>query len=119
MTEKKLQIIKKEKLDENLFIEDKEAANKNKKKQKIKTSKKNKPIDFLDYAKEKGLDINLQYEETKPMEFSKEFNKKTYNTKNTKQEKKIEDKDEKLKTQKKDENLENDIKNDYNELDKK
>ena len=53
MTEEKLKEIKKGKLDD-IFVDDKELINKNKKKTKTKASKKNKPIDFMDYAKEKG-----------------------------------------------------------------
>jgi len=80
MAEPKLEEMKKEKLDD-IYIDDKELVNKNKKKTKIKGSKKNKPIDLFDYAKENGLDINLQYEEIKQMEFPKEYNKKNDNYK--------------------------------------
>ena len=80
MAQPKLEEIKKEKLDD-IYIDDKELINKNKKKSKVKGNKKNKPIDLFDYAKENGLDINLQYEETKPMEFPKEYNKKNDNYK--------------------------------------
>ena len=80
MAQPKLEKIKKEKLDD-IYIDDKELINKTKKKSKVKGSKKNKPIDLFDYAKENGLDINLQYEETKPMEFPKEYNKKNDNYK--------------------------------------
>ena len=80
MAQPKLEEIKKEKLDD-IYIDDKELINKNKKKSKVKGNKKNKPIDLFDYAKENGLDINLQYEETKPMEFPKEYNKKSDNYK--------------------------------------
>ena len=83
MKEEKLIEITKEKLDD-IYIDDKEVTKKSKKKNKVKTSKKNKLIDFMDYAKEKGLDINLQYEEAKPMEFPKDYkikkdNNKSYN----------------------------------------
>ena len=70
----KLKEIKKEKLDD-IYVDDKELINKNKKKNKTKANKKNKPIDFMDYAKEKGLDINLQYEETKPPQLQSQFKK--------------------------------------------
>ena len=80
MAEPKLEEIKKEKLDD-IYIDDKELINKNKKKPKGKGNKKNKPIDLFEYAKENGLDINIQYEETKPMEFPKEYNKKNDNYK--------------------------------------
>ena len=82
MTEEKLKEIKKEKLDD-IYIDDKELVNKNKKKTKTKASKKHKAIDFMDYAKEKGLDINLQYEESKPIEFPKDYKyNRTNNNKN-------------------------------------
>lgn len=95
MTEEKIKEIQKEKLDD-IFVDDKDLIKKNKKKTKTKTNKKNKPIDFLDYAKEKGLDINLEYEETKQLEFPKEYNKK-YDNKNriSYTEKKYENKDNK------------------------
>ena len=35
----------------------------------------------MDYAKENGLDINLQYEESKPMEFPQDFKTKKDNNK--------------------------------------
>ena len=43
--------------DENIF--NTEPSNSKKKKGKLK---KNKGIDFMDYAKDKGIEINLQYE---------------------------------------------------------
>ena len=92
---KKIKEIQKEKLDD-IFVDDKDLIKKNKKKTKTKTNKKNKPIDFLDYAKEKGLDINLEYEETKQLEFPKEYNKKFDNKNRTSYpEKKYENKDNK------------------------
>ena len=77
MTEPKLEPIKKEKLD-NMFSDEKEASKKNKKKSK-KNKKKNQ-IDLFDYAKEKGLEINLQYEDVKPVEF--DFQKINLNNNN-------------------------------------
>ena len=80
MAEPKLEEIKKEKLDD-IYIDDKDLININKKKPKGKGNKKNKPIDLFDYAKENGLDIKIQYEETKPMEFPKENKRKNDNYK--------------------------------------
>ena len=77
MTEPKLEPIKKEKLD-SMFSDEKEASKKNKKKSK-KNKKKNQ-IDLFDYAKEKGLEINLQYEDVKPVEF--DFQKINLNNNN-------------------------------------
>ena len=77
MTEPKLEPIKKEKLD-SMFSDEKEAPKKNKKKSK-KNKKKNQ-IDLFDYAKEKGLEINLQYEDVKPVEF--DFQKINLNNNN-------------------------------------
>ena len=112
MTEQKLQEIKKEKLDD-IYVDDKEITKKNKKKIKTKTNKKNKAIDFLDYAKEKGLDINLQYEETKPIEFPKEYNKKNDNNRNYYNDKKNDYKDMKKGTEQKQKQKEKDKEN-YN-----
>ena len=77
MTEPKLEPIKKEKLD-SMFSDEKEGSKKNKKKSK-KNKKKNQ-IDLFDYAKEKGLEINLQYEDVKPVEF--DFQKINLNNNN-------------------------------------
>ena len=78
MTESKLEPIKKEKID-SMFSDDKETNKKSKKKTKTKNKKKN-GIDLFDYAKEKGLDINIQYEEVKHVEF--EAPKKNFNNNN-------------------------------------
>ena len=75
MTEPKLEPMKKEEID-SMFSDEKGTTKKNKKKNKGKNKKKNE-IDLFDYAKEKGLDINLQYEDPKPVEF--DFDKKNYN----------------------------------------
>ena len=80
MKEEKLKEIPKETLDD-IYIDDKEITKKNKKKNKTKANKKNKAIDFMDYAKENGLDINLQYEEEKPMQFPKDYKTKIDNNK--------------------------------------
>ena len=96
MAEQKLEEIKKEKLDD-IYVDDKQLINKNKKKGKTKASKKNKPIDLFDYAKENGLDINLQYEETKPIEFPKDYNKKNENKRTYYPEKTNEKKDKDVK----------------------
>ena len=96
MAEQKLEEIKKEKLDD-IYVDDKKLINKNKKKGKTKASKKNKPIDLFDYAKENGLDINLQYEETKPIEFPKDYNKKNENKRTYYPEKTNEKKDKDVK----------------------
>ena len=114
MTEPKLEPIKKEKLD-SMFSDEKEASKKNKKKSK-KNKKKNQ-IDLFDYAKEKGLEINLQYEDVKPVEF--DFQKINLNNNNktnqayNKQsnvepkERKIENKEKEKEINKKDEKKKN------------
>ena len=66
MTEPKLEPIKKEKLD-SMFSDEKETSKKNKK--KTKKNKKKNQIDLFDYAKENGLEINLQYEDVKHIDF--------------------------------------------------
>ena len=49
-------------------------------KKKSKKNKKKNQIDLFDYAKEKGLEINLQYEDVKPVEF--DFQKINLNNNN-------------------------------------
>ena len=115
MTEPKLEPIKKEKID-SMFSDEKETSKKNKKKTKAKNKKKNQ-MDLFDYAKENGLDINIQYEDIKPVDF--DFAKKNFNNNNKtnqtynkdsnieKNEKKVENKEKEKENNKKEEKKKN------------
>ena len=111
--------------DENIF--NTEPTTSKKKKGKLK---KNKAIDFMDYAKDKGIEINLQYEEPKQLEmpkpqnnYKKDFEKPKYenNPKIKTSNDKLKDKDkekEKEKEKEKKENIieekkDNEFKDDY------
>ena len=114
MTEPKLEPIKKEKLD-SMFSDEKETSKKNKK--KTKKNKKKNQIDLFDYAKENGLEINLQYEDVKPIDFDfqkinlNDNNKtnQTYNKQSNieQKEKKIENEEKEKEINKKDKKKKN------------
>ncbi len=102
--------------DENIFNTD--STHGKKKKNKLK---KNKGMDFMEYAKNKGIEINLQYEEPKQLEvpkqqnyFKKDFEKPKYD--NEQRKKPIFDKTkEKEKDKEKEEILEDKKDNDFQE----
>ena len=99
--------------DENIF--NTEPSNSKKKKGKLK---KNKGIDFMDYAKDKGIEINLQYEEPKQLEmpkpqsnYKKDFEKQKYE--NNQKKKPSIDKLKEKKENKIEEKKDNEFKDDY------
>lgn len=73
-----------EKLDENLYFDDKNKdSNKKPKKKKGKgISKKKEEIDIFDYAKDKGIEINLEYEDIKDIQPKQIKNNQHDNPKN-------------------------------------
>ena len=84
------------KFEENIF-------NSNTEHPKKKKNKKSKGIDFVDYAKDKGIEIKLQYEDITPEQtyFKKEKPRKDVNKDNDKNFKKKEDPHPPKKEQKK------------------
>ena len=102
--------------DENIF--NTESTHGKKKKNKLK---KNKGMDFMEYAKDKGIEINLQYEEPKQLEvpkqqnyYKKDFEKPKYD--NEQRKRQVYDKTkEKEKEKEKEEILEDKKENDFQE----
>ena len=77
----KMKQIKNFDFDENIFVNE-TAAKKNVKEIKKGKGKKHKGMDFMEYAKNNGISINIQYEDTSETNNPKKANKKEYNNTN-------------------------------------
>ena len=81
LDEIKMKQIKNFDFDENIFAND-STVKKNVKEIKKGKGKKHKGIDFMEYAKNNGISINIQYEDTSVTNTTKKVNKKEFNNMN-------------------------------------
>ena len=85
LDEIKMKQIKNFDFDENIFANNdnnNSPVKKNVKEIKKGKGKKHKGIDFMEYAKNNGISINIQYEDTSVTNTTKKMNKKEYNNMN-------------------------------------